>query len=134
MRLSRRLTVAAVGLAVAVAAVAAPRLPPRVALPAGKWRVEFANGVVETCEFQPDATAAVVEPARSADGTVATKNDEVVVTFADDRVERWTPAGKRMLVEHWCPASAFPAGKPVLGVAVADASAPADGRDSRRRK
>jgi hypothetical protein len=41
----------------------------------------------------------------------------ILVTFADDRVERWTAVDKRMVVEHWFPAAAYPAGDKVLGIA-----------------
>jgi hypothetical protein len=41
----------------------------------------------------------------------------IVVVFRDDRVERWTPVGRRMVVERWATAAEYPAGKPGLGVA-----------------
>lgn len=116
MRLPKRLTAAAVGI-LALAAGAAPRPPAAAELPVGKWRVTFLNGVVEACEIRRQATVTSADSARTADGKAATKNGEVVLTFDDDRVERWTPAGRRMLVEHWYPAAQFPAGPPVLGIA-----------------
>src|SRR5262249_44526159 len=44
-----------------------PRTP-AAALPAGRWKVAFANGVNQTCEVVADGTASVVEPKRSAKG------------------------------------------------------------------
>jgi hypothetical protein len=40
-----------------------------------------------------------------------------VIVCDDDRVERWTAVGQRMVVEHWFPAAQFPSGTPVLGIA-----------------
>ena len=105
-------------LALAVPFVAAGDPPPPVTdgLPTGKWQVEFANGVIEVCAFD-DNQATEVEPLRSSNGKATIKNGAVVIAFEDDRTERWTKVGKRWVVEHWCPSSAFPCGKPVLGIA-----------------
>jgi hypothetical protein len=87
-------------------------------LPVGLWRVEFENGVVESCEVRKDGSATVVEPLRSSRGK-ATVNARgvVVIVCEDDRTERWSPDGKRMKVEHWFPSSQYPAGKAVNGIA-----------------
>jgi hypothetical protein len=90
---------------------------PDPGLPVGKWRVEFANGVSQVCEIRPDGTASVMEPLRTSDGKATVKGGAVVLAFADDRVERWTPVGKRHVVEHWFPGSQVPAVTPVLGIA-----------------
>jgi hypothetical protein len=51
--------------AVFLIVLAAPRLKsPDPQLPIGKWRVEFANGVIETCEIRQDGSSSVVEPLR----------------------------------------------------------------------
>jgi hypothetical protein len=42
---------------------------------------------------------------------------DAVITFNDDRVERWTAVGDRFVVEHWFPASRVPVVAPVLGIA-----------------
>ena len=86
-------------------------------LPVGKWNVEFANGVAEKVEVKKDATATVTEPARTADGKVTSLQGAFLVVYDDDRVERWTPVGKRMVVEHWFPAAQFPNGTAVRGIA-----------------
>jgi hypothetical protein len=86
-------------------------------LPVGKWSVEFANGVVETCEIKNDGTASVVEPRRTAAGKVTVKDGSFVIACEDDRLERWTPVGKRMVAEHWYPGSQVPVVNPVLGIA-----------------
>jgi hypothetical protein len=79
--------------------------------------VTFANGVVETCEVRADGTASESEPHRSADGKVETSGSALVITFEDGRVERWNLISGRVVVEHWCPAAAYPAGASVVGVA-----------------
>jgi hypothetical protein len=86
-------------------------------LPVGKWSVTFANGVVETCEIKKDGTASVVEPRRASGGKVSRKDGSFVIACEDDRLERWTPVGSRMVVEHWFPASQLPVATPVLGIA-----------------
>ena len=83
----------------------------------GKWHVEFTNGVKEVCQIRKDRTASVAEPLRTSNGKVEVKDGSVVIVYQDDRVERWTPVGKRMVVEHWYPSARFPSGTPVLGIA-----------------
>ncbi len=86
-------------------------------LPVGKWSVEFANGVSQVCEVRKDGTASVVEPQRTSGGKATMKGRSVVIVYDDDRIERWTPVGKRLVVEHWFPASQLPTATPVLGIA-----------------
>jgi hypothetical protein len=90
---------------------------PAAGLPVGLWKVKFANGVTEACAIRQDGTASVVEPRRTSDGKSTAQGGSAVLTFEDDRVERWTPVGKQLVVEHWFPGSRFPAGTPVLGIA-----------------
>jgi hypothetical protein len=93
--------------------------PPKAeqALPVGKWSVEFSNGVVEKVEVKKDGTASVTEPARSSDGKMTSTPGSFLFVCEDGRVERWTPVGKRMVVEHWASADQFPNGAPVKGIA-----------------
>src|SRR5262245_33935511 len=86
-------------------------------LPVGKWSGEFANDVAQSCEFRRDGTATVTEPGRAAGATVTPLAGALLVVYEDDRVERWTPVGRRMVVEHWFPAAQFPTGVPVRGIA-----------------
>jgi hypothetical protein len=104
--------------ALLVLTLTAPGDPPAPErLPVGTWTIEFANGVVEVCEVRQDGTATVAEPKRTSAGKVTAREGSFVLTFDDDRVERWTAVGKRMVVEHWFPATQFPGGTPVLGIA-----------------
>jgi len=64
-----------------------------------------------------DWTACESEPKRSAVGKAEIKDNALVIMFADDWIERWTAVDKRMVVEHWFPAAAYPAGARVLGIA-----------------
>jgi hypothetical protein len=108
-------------LAIPLVATADPPAPPKAqGLPphfVGRWTVSFANSVIEICEVKADGTAFEREPNRSSDGKVELVDGPIVITFADDRVERWTAVDRRMVVEHWCPAQSYPAGKSVLGIA-----------------
>ena len=84
----------------------------------GQWTVEFANGVVETCDLVKEGTANVAEPKRSSKGQVRdATNGVVVLAFDDDRIERWTMIGHRVVVEHWASSDQFPGGTPILGIA-----------------
>jgi hypothetical protein len=95
-----------------------PKPVPRTGLPVGKWKVVFANGVIEECRVGRGGDAFVEEPLRRSAGRAVDNGGSVVITFTDDRVERWTPAGTtRLVVEHWFPGSAFPNRTPVLGTA-----------------
>ena len=96
---------------------AGPSNSPEAALPAGKWKVEFTNGVTEVCSIGNGGEASVTEPQRRSSGMAVAKEGSVVITFNDDRVERWTPVGKRFVVEHWFPGSRLPTVTPVLGIA-----------------
>src|SRR5262249_11548160 len=86
-------------------------------LPVGRGSVEVANGVKEVCEVRKDRTASVTEPLRTSTGKAEVKGGSAVIVYADDRVERWTPFGNRLVVEHWNPGAQFPSGTPVLGIA-----------------
>src|SRR5262249_22862084 len=85
-------------------------------LPVGRWSVEFAKGVAETCEIRKDGTAGVAEPQRTSDGKAVIRGGSLVIAYQDDRVERWTPIGPKMVVEHWFPIAKFPSSTPVLGI------------------
>ncbi len=93
------------------------RARPAASLPVGKWSVTFANGVRQTCEIGQDGVASVVEPLRTSKGKAVVSGDSIVVTFEDERVERWTLVADRLVVEHWHPAVRVPVSTPVLGIA-----------------
>jgi hypothetical protein len=101
------------------ALAAGPPLPPRAeqALPVGKWSVEFSNGVIEKVEVKKDGTASVTEPNRTSVGKVTPVQGSFLFVCEDGRVERWTPVGRRMVVEHWASVDQMPSGAPVKGIA-----------------
>ena len=102
--------------AVAVAAPVPTSLKPKPHV--GEWKVVFENGVVEACSLGRDDRTSVAEPLRASAGRVTHEPAGVVVlTFEDDRVERWTPDGTRYVVEHWATAATFPKGVAVRGTA-----------------
>lgn len=102
--------------ALTVAAPVPRALKPRP--PAGEWKIEFENGVVETCSIERSGKTAVSEPLRSSAGRAEVAAGGVLVlAFDDDRTERWTPDGDGFAVEHWCPSSAYPTATPIRGVA-----------------
>lgn len=87
------------------------------ALPPGKWNVEFANGVKQMCQVDKKGTVSVTESRRTSTGKAEAKDGSVVISYKDGRVERWTPVGERMVVEHWPSSLRFPSGRSVLGIA-----------------
>src|SRR5437868_3909925 len=67
-----------------------PQLNRQATLPVGMWKVEYANGVTEVCNFHKDGTTAVVEPVRIA-GKAVVNGGSIVMAFDNGRVQRWTP-------------------------------------------
>jgi len=68
----------------------------------GSWTIEFANGVVETCDLAKEGKVFVSEPNRRSFGKVNQSFKEGLLLFFDDgRVERWTKVNQRIVVEHW---------------------------------
>jgi hypothetical protein len=97
-----------------------PIIAPVAGPPAGEWKVEFANGVTQLCDvftFDGERHATVEEPQRRSRGRVEVSGGSVVMTFNDDRIERWTQVGDRFVVEHWFPGSRRATATPVLGIA-----------------
>jgi hypothetical protein len=95
-----------------------PQTSPQASPPVGKWTVEYANEVTEVCDVQKGGEASVVEPVRISGGKAVVNGGSIVIVFENGRVQRWTPAGKRFVVEHWFPGSQFPTANPgVLGIA-----------------
>ena len=121
--------IACIALSVAFPATAADTATPSEvnSLPVGKWKVSFANGVIETVEIKSDGSATVTEKERTSTGKASINNGYVEIHFEDDRVERWSldSAADRMTVQHWHPVSQMPDGLPALGNAIRhDASPP----------
>jgi hypothetical protein len=116
------LVVAGITLVLALLAAGARIAPPtRVPGPEpglfGKWTVAPANVVVETCEVCADGTASGSEPQRWAERKAEASGTSLVITFKDGRVERWSLPNGRVVVEHRCPATGYPTGAAVVGVA-----------------
>jgi hypothetical protein len=122
MSRAKLLLIAFATLTLALSAAGDPPAPPAKnpgpeAKFVGRWMITFSNGVVESCEVRNDGSASESEPLRSSEGKVSQQAGAIVVTFADDRVERWTAVDRRMVVEHWPTAAAYPAGERVVGIA-----------------
>ncbi len=95
----------------------APFLERARGVPSGNWTVRFENGVVQTCAITADGGVRVVEPHRNAAGKATAQRGVAMITCEDGRVERWTLVEGSWAVEHWFPAAAYGAGRPVRGVA-----------------
>ncbi len=84
---------------------------------AGSWQTAFANGKIQSYEFSPRGTAYVSSHNWKSEGKIERKGNSFVITYKDDRVERWTPVRERIIVEHWHPAADYPAKQPIRGIA-----------------
>jgi hypothetical protein len=80
--------------------------------PTGKWNMVKAGGVYGTYSFRADGTVEWIERDRKAVGKMSVKDGLVVITYPDDRIERLTPSGSRLVVEHWFPSSGYPTAFP----------------------
>jgi hypothetical protein len=91
----------------------------RPAFPTGNWAVEFENGVTGTYEFSPGGIVKWTQESRTATGTLKRSGGSFIVEYEDDRLERITPSGQRLLVQHWCPIATYPQSPPLAkGVAL----------------
>ena len=95
-----------------------PEVANRLSKWKGRWNVVFANGVRQVHEIRNEniATVTAQAPVWSSQGRVKFNGKSVTITYRDERVERWTPVGNRMIVEHWCPATRIPKTALVLGI------------------
>lgn len=101
------------------AAKAGGTRPPGQPLFLGRWRLRYNNGIDWRYRFLPDGTVerhrADGQPLRS--GRWTAEAGHAVVKAGDD-LEHLTPAGDRLLIEHWNPAARHPREFPtVLGIA-----------------
>ena len=102
----------------AAAAAKPPTAPAPMKIPVGNWKVDFSNGVSQICDILASGKVTVVQPQRTSDGKAESKNGAVEIRYEDDRAERWSMDGAKVVVEHWHPISAMADGKPpVVGVA-----------------
>lgn len=84
----------------------------------GHWKIEFTNGITQQYVIQDDQSVSVSSSnsKRSSRGRMEVTKNECRIAFEDDRAERWTRVGDRVIVEHWFPASKSPKVQPVLGI------------------
>jgi hypothetical protein len=84
----------------------------------GRWNTEFANGIHEEHELRPDGTVTVrnIEQNWSCEGRMTFDGQQVTITYDNERIERWTPVGSRMVLEHWRPASQIPIQPALFGI------------------
>jgi len=91
-----------------------------VRYPFGKWQMITSSGpyaptsILGTYDFRSDGTVFWKEKARQAFGKVTIRDGVILVVYPDDRTERITPSGPRLLIEHWCPSSNYPSKFPMF--------------------
>ena len=83
----------------------------------GTWWTRFDNGVSQRMVLAGNTCRGGNNHGWSSKGKLDHDDGRIIITYEDDRLERWTPIGHRMVVEHWHPASAYPDTKPVVGIA-----------------
>ena len=91
--------------------------PEKAAAWGGTWWTKFANGVNQRIVLADNTCRGGNDHGWSSKGTLDHEDGRIIITYEDDRLERWTPVGRRMVIEHWHPASAYPEAKPVVGIA-----------------
>jgi hypothetical protein len=79
---------------------------------AGEWRIEYSNGSARG--YKIDNTGGVSYAGENMKGRIARRDGTLMLQFqGDDRLERLTlGADGRLFVEHWNPASDYPAKGP----------------------
>lgn len=90
------------------------RSPTKVELPIGKWQMIKDGSVFGSYEFRRDGSVMWTEAIRQAVGKATVMDDAILVVYQDDRTEKITPFGPRLIVEHWHPSSQYPASRPVF--------------------
>lgn len=83
----------------------------------GTWWTKFANGVNQRNTMRQADCRGGNDHGWSSEGKIDHDNGRIIVTYDDDRIERWTRVRHRMVVEHWHPASAYPDATPIVGIA-----------------
>ena len=78
----------------------------------GKWDITFSGGGHRTYSFGRDGFVQFVEEGRTGRITGG------LLDFHDGKFERITPAGERLLIEHYDSRGALSKGPPLLGIAV----------------
>jgi len=79
-----------------------------VRYPLGKWQMILGTDVVGTYDFRPDGTVFWKQKARQAIAKVTLRDGVILIVYPDDRTERMTPSGSRLIIEHWFPSSLYP--------------------------
>ena len=67
----------------------------------GEWAVAYNNGAERRYTFLRDRGVRLVTDTQTLTCTQKADGECVVVRTSDGKAERWTPAGVRMMVEHW---------------------------------
>jgi len=86
-------------------------------LPVGEWKVTFSDKVTGMWTIKQDEAHSIIKDKRHFAKKPTVQNGAVVIRFDDDHVERWTPVGQQMVVEHWSSADKFPSERALLGIA-----------------
>jgi hypothetical protein len=83
----------------------------------GSWVIKYDNGVQGYYTLRATKTASIWEPGRDTAGKIEVRDGDVVVVNDDGRMQRWTPVGRRAVVEHWEKAADYPGKATVVGIA-----------------
>ncbi|MCI0359640.1 MAG: hypothetical protein L0211_14280 [Planctomycetaceae bacterium] len=78
---------------------------------AGSWKIAYANGAVRRYTIEEEGSVVFVEEQRR--GTLAKRDRDVVLDFGDGKLERLGLVNETLLIEHFNPATSYPAGEPL---------------------
>jgi len=106
-------------LTAAVVSPAAPAIKDKNPIPAGTWTVTYhPNRAVRVYTVTAEGDVSFAESGTK--GKLAVKDREVILDFADGKLERWTLGHDgRLFVEHFNPKSSYPDNPPdQIGIGV----------------
>src|SRR5258706_1428211 len=78
----------------------------------GKWKIRYTSNVHKTYVINRTGSVEWTEESRTG------KLNGGLLEFDDGRLERITPVGDRLLVEHWTVKGSYPNEFPILGIAI----------------
>jgi hypothetical protein len=82
----------------------------------GVWLVKYSNTACRV--YIIDHKGSVAYPSENLKGQLATKKNEVLLDFADNKIERVNLVDGKLMIEHFAPASNYPTKKPDTATAI----------------
>ena len=78
----------------------------------GNWTVKFRGGSVHTYKISGQGEVKCVEENYKNDSNLYRRNEDVLMVYKKDKLERHSIFRGKLIVEHWHPAADYAAGRP----------------------